>query len=158
MTNREMTNCNVEKISINSFLKRPSLKQDGKTKLEIVEKWLSESIVEGIRKKKFSKGAKLPQKAEIANFLHVGVGTVQNAIRSLEDKNLLFSKQKKGTFLSFGFVNETKADLKRDQAASKFKLYLLSSEYKEQDILPPLRTLSEILKIKLSTLNNIVIF
>ena len=59
----------------------------------IVKKWLTNWILSAVKSNKIKVNDILPKKSEISEYLGVSTGTVQNAIRYVEDEGLLTSKQ-----------------------------------------------------------------
>lgn len=100
----------------------------------------------------------MPQKANMAKLLKVGLGTVQNAYRRLEDKGLLLSKQCVGTFLipEGSDKNIKKLTSKKDKIFSEFKEYILKSDLKVGDKLKSVRYYSK--RINISTALVLQIF
>ena len=72
-----------------------SAKGSHKTALTLA--WLEKFLTDGLDKGIIKPGALFPSKAEIAEHLGVGAGTVQIAVRVLEDKGYVKCKQRVGT-------------------------------------------------------------
>ena len=66
----------------------------------IIKKWIISWIKGAFSKKVIKENDILPSKADISQHLGVSIGTVQNAIRYVEDEGYLISKQKLGTMIS----------------------------------------------------------
>jgi DNA-binding GntR family transcriptional regulator len=88
----------------------------------------------------------LPRKADIANHLKVSVGTVQNAIRYIEDEGFVESKQRIGTLIR-NVKNSghrmRKQTSKRDQAVLAIKHYIVNKDFQSGDLLPSARTIAQ---------------
>lgn len=145
----------MDKINIKIFqenLNKLVLSKNKKTESIIL--WIK-TILESIESKD---KALMPSKADMAKLLNVGLGTVQNAYRFLEDEGLLISKQCVGTyFIPNGQNNEIrKLTSKKDKLINDFKSYLLNSNLSMGDKLKPVRFYSQ--KMKASTATIIQIF
>ena len=77
----------------------PDLKNIETSKAVAIGMWLSEWIKEDLDAKKIQISNLLPSKAELALMLGVSVGTIQNALRYLEDLGCIESKQCIGTMI-----------------------------------------------------------
>jgi DNA-binding FadR family transcriptional regulator len=63
---------------------------------------IAEEIIELIRDGKMRPGEKLENEYDLAEKLHVGRGSLREAIKILISRNILFVKQGSGTFVSMG--------------------------------------------------------
>ncbi len=131
-------------------LPSPELYNTNKT--AVITEWLINWIEKALKNKRIKNNDLLPSKSELAYFFGVSVGTVQNALRAVEDMGLLVSKQKKGTFISVGGNNSRKLTSKRDFAMTSIKKYMRENNFKEGEALPSSRTLVQLLDIPLNTL------
>ena len=77
----------------------PDYKNSSESKEVLTEKWLTNWIKSGLKSKTLSSYDLLPIKSKIAYYLGVSIGTVQNAIRYMEDKGIVESKQRIGTYI-----------------------------------------------------------
>lgn len=123
----------------------PNFKNANMSKDLIIEKWLTDWIVGGLKSKTIEKNSLIPKKAEIAYYLSVSTGTIQNAIRYVEDKGFLQSKQRLGTFVQD--VNEPKLEMrkltsKREKMIAEIKKYIVNNNYKKNQELPSSRQLA----------------
>ena len=59
----------------------------------------SERLIEYILEKKLQKGDKLPNEHTLAQMLCVGRGTIREAVKILESRNIVTVKQGAGTFV-----------------------------------------------------------
>ena len=146
----------LERISIENFkVSTPNLKNVNKT--EVLTEWLMNKIDEGLKSSAFKTGNLLPKKADLAYALGVSLGTIQNVLRILEDKDYIYSKQ------CIGSVIKNRSDVdskirkqtsKKDIAEEKIKSYIKTHNLKIGSILPASRQLSKELQISLNTLRN----
>lgn len=150
-------NSNYEKLEKNG-LKRieiselpreiPNFRNSFESKDSVIKKWLTDWITNGFKKGKLKENTLLPKKADLAYYLGVSIGTVQNAIRFVEDTGLLESKQRIGTVLRA--TNSTnpiirKASSKREKVITQIKKYILDNNIKVDETLPSTRALSGII-------------
>ena len=85
----------MNKIELSFFYKNlDKLVIEDNKKLASIITWLELILTTSNYKGKLL----MPKKQDLAKLLHVGLGTIQNAYRSLEDKGILVSKQCVGTF------------------------------------------------------------
>ncbi len=132
----------------------PDLKNTGEAKSVIIAKWIMKWIDEGIRTNKVSIGSLMPTKPELAYFLGVSIGTVQNALRYVEDFNYVESKQRIGTIIKNKLEKSSgirKLTSKREIAIQKIKNFIISNRIKAGEYLPSSRVLSEIIGSSVNT-------
>lgn len=147
-----MSKIKNNKLSINDLPKQvPDFKNSHLSKDRLTEQWLIQWIVSSLETNKIKKGDILPKKHDIAEYLGIGVGTVQNAIRYTEDKGFLQSKQKTGTLIA-GYSNANmlkKQTSKRDAAVSKIKKYIIEGgiDY----VMPPAAVLARKINVSANT-------
>ena len=99
----------------------------------------------------------MPKKADMAKLLHVGLGTVQNAYRLLEDKGLLISKQCVGTFYSTENNDDfRKLTSKKDILVNSILTYFLTNNFSKGDKIPSIRFFAK--KFKASTATILQVF
>ncbi len=127
------------KLTINDLPKvLPDFKNSELPKDRLTEKWLTDWIVGSIKNNRIKTGDILPKKNLIAQYLGISIGTVQNAIRYVEDKGFLQSKQKTGTLIA-EFNGQTnvikKQTSKRDATVYKIKQYII--DYGINSVMPP---------------------
>lgn len=135
---------NLEQIKvsdINSSL--PDLKNIKESKAITIGKWLTNVI-------KTNKAVKpnflLPTKPDLAYLLGVSIGTIQNALRYIEDLGYVESKQCIGTIVKDPNINTgsmRKLTSKREFAIIAIKKYILKNNLKAGDSLPSSRTISK---------------
>ena len=136
----------------------PNLKNVDKT--NTIAEWIINWIESALSKNKIQHNDILPSKADFAYLLGVSVGTIQNAIRAVEDRGYLVSKQKIGTAINVNGKNTDegciKLTSKRDLAMEAIKKYLKENNFAQDSVIPSTRKLSEILEISLNTLRSAV--
>jgi len=125
----------------------PNFKNAFESKDSIIKHWLTNWITSGIKNGQLNENSLLPKKADIAYHLGVSVGTIQNAIRIVEDAGLLESKQRIGTIIKN--PNNTnpiikKASSKREKVITVIKKYILENNLQIGDTLPSTRALSSL--------------
>ena len=77
----------IKKINLQELnLTTPDLKNTNIPKAAVISQWMSSWIEKGLKEESIRPEMLLPQKSEFAYFLGVSVGTIQNAIRNLEDR------------------------------------------------------------------------
>lgn len=137
------------KIEISELPKHiPNFKESYESKDVLIQKWLTDWITSSLESKKIKENDLLPQKAQIANLLGVSVGTVQNAIRYIEDKGYLISKQRIGTMI-VDINNPSnsirKLTSKREKVIVQVKKLILDKKIKINQTVPSSRKISTIL-------------
>lgn len=146
---------NSRKININEFPKDiPDFTSTFEPKESLVKKWIMNWILSSISKKTIKENDIMPKKSELSEYLGVSVGTVQNAIRYIEDTGLLKSKQRLGTMISTSscpLSSIKKSTSKRDKAISSIKRIIVQNNYKVGFPLPPARKMAEMLNISPNT-------
>lgn len=140
---------NLRRIEVSELpSKLPDFRNSTKTKDSILSEWLTQWIEDGIKKGSLQTSLLLPKKSSLASYLGVSIGTVQTAIRLIEDKGYVESKQRIGTFIRD--FNEPATQLrkqisKRDQAISALKRLILKNSYASGEALPSSRELAKII-------------
>ena len=121
----------------------PNLKEINESKSVAIGKWLSDWIKNDLRTGKISEDSLLPTKAEFAYMLGVSVGTIQNALRYLEDTGLVESKQCIGTIIrNKKYSPIRKLTSKREIAVENIKSFIKNSGIKLGQSLPSGRIIS----------------
>ncbi|UKI40579.1 MAG: GntR family transcriptional regulator [Candidatus Melainabacteria bacterium] len=101
----------------------------------------------------------LPSKQILAKHLSVSVGTIQSAIRYIEDLGYVESKQKIGTIIKTSKEAVfKKLTSKRDLTVDFIRQYILEQNLKKDEILPDLEFVLENLKISSNTLRLALAF
>ncbi len=120
----------------------------------LIKKWIINWIISAVKKNTIKENDLIPKKSDISAYLGVSVGTVQNAIRYVEDEGFLKSKQKLGTMISSAsspFNSLKKSNSKRDKAVIQIKNYILENNFKIDKPVLSSRRMSEILGISQNT-------
>lgn len=146
----DLTKINISDIDA----KLPDLKNSSESKTIIIGNWISDWIVKSLDSKKIKENYVLPSKAEFAYLLGVSIGTVQNAIRYIEDLGYVESKQCLGTLVKNQKNNVytmRKLTSKKDYAIESIKKIILSENYKTGDILPSTRVISSKIGFSVNT-------
>lgn len=128
----------VEDISIDL----PELKNTSESKAVAIGKWIINWIESD---KNIKENYLMPNKPELAYLLGVSIGTIQNALRYVEDLGYVESKQCIGTIIRDRKNSETnirKLTSKREIAINSIKKLLIESEIKEGELLPSSRNIS----------------
>lgn len=145
----------LRKLSIKDVsIPLPDLKNIFESKATAISNWIIDWIDTDFKTGKIKETDLLPQKAEFAYHLGVSIGTMQNALRYVEDKGYVESKQCIGTMVT----NPKKTGLtvrkltsKRDICTDLIKKYVVEKKIKEGQKLPSSRTLANIIKVSANT-------
>ena len=129
----------------------PDLKNVDKT--STIVDWMINWIEGALKSDKIKHNDLLPSKSDFAYMLGVSTGTVQNAIRTVEDRGYLVSKQKVGTFINANEDENVSMKLtsKRDAVKELIKKYIIENQVMVDDVLPSARKMAEILDQPLNT-------
>lgn len=152
-----MSNINIEqrKISVSELpTEIPDFSSSFEPKDSLIKKWIMNWILSAISKKQIKENDILPSKSEISEHLGVSVGTVQNAIRYVEDEGLLKSKQRLGTMISNTtnpISNVIKSTSRRDKTILAVKKYIIQKDLQVNKHIPSTRRMSEYLGISQNT-------
>lgn len=152
-----MSNINIEqrKISVSELpTEIPDFSSSFEPKDSLIKKWIMNWILSAISKKQIKENDILPSKSEISEHLGVSVGTVQNAIRYVEDEGLLKSKQRLGTMISNTtnpITNVVKSTSRRDKTILAVKKYIIQKDLQLNKHIPSTRRMSEYLGISQNT-------
>lgn len=137
----------LQRIAIAQLPKdTPDFKQSGRTKDSLVMEYLIAFIEAALAEGRITENHLLPRKEDLARFLGVSVGTVQNAIRVVEDMGYVESKQRIGTVIrrpDADGVRMRKQTSKRDQAVTAVKKFILDRRIKPGEPLPSARDISQ---------------
>ncbi len=131
----------------------PDFESSFDSKDSLIKKWIINWILSAVRNKAVKENDILPSKAEISNHLGVSIGTVQNAIRYIEDEGYLKSKQRLGTMIS-NVTNPSeffKSTSKREKAITAIKKYIINNNLKPGKKIPSARKMSEEIGISQNT-------
>jgi DNA-binding GntR family transcriptional regulator len=124
----------------------PDFQAPGATKDTLIAEWLRNWIIGSLKSGTSTERHLLPKKSEIATYLGVSVGTVQNAIRYIEDEGHVESKQRIGTLLrnaNHSGQRMRKQTSKRDQAVLAIKNYIVESGFQPAQTLPSAREIAK---------------
>ena len=134
----------LKRIEISQLPKEiPNFKNSFESKDSVIKKWLTDWITAGFKKGMLKENTLLPKKSDLAYYLGVSVGTVQNAIRFVEDAGYLESKQRIGTILRDANNSNPiirKASSKREKVITLIKKYILDNKLEAGSSLPSART------------------
>ena len=126
----------------------PDLKNIYESKAIVISNWLAEWIEKDFKIGKIQETNLLPKKAELAYHLGVSIGTMQNALRYLEDKGYVESKQCIGTMVrnwKNPASNVRKLTSKRDICIDLIKRYIAEKRIKIGQRVPSSRVLANLI-------------
>ena len=133
----------LKRIKISDIqLDLPDLKNIKETKSIAIGKWIINWIKDDLK----AVNSLLPSKAEFAYALGVSIGTIQNALRYVEDLGYVESKQCIWTIIrDYKKKSSTlrKLTSKREIAIEEIKKYILKNEIKPNAQLPSSRKLAQ---------------
>ena len=122
-------------------------------KVEKVSLWLEKWINDALETGKIKPGDYLPKKGDLAFHIGVSLGTIQSVYRVLEDKGIIESRQKIGSYIKdLSQNNAEKLTSKREVVCESIKKYILEQNYKVGDVFVTARKLSKILSIPFATI------
>jgi DNA-binding GntR family transcriptional regulator len=144
---RLIKKANLNRIDVSAMPEKlPDFRHATRTKDNILADWLVNWIKADLKADKVRPNQLLPQKNIIAKKVGISIGTVQTAIRIIEDMGIVESKQRIGTFISDKSDNELrKQTSKRDIAIEAIKKVIVQRGYKAGEVLPSSRELSKII-------------
>ena len=122
-------------------------------KVNKISEWLINWIKKSLDENKIKPYDYLPQKSELAFHIGVSLGTMQNVYRIVEDKGLIESRQKIGSYIK-DYKSESieKLTSKREAAAEYIKRYIVENNYKTGDKFTSTRNLAKELAIPFATI------
>lgn len=126
----------------------PVLKNIYESKAIVISNWLAEWIETDYKIGKIQETNLLPKKAELAYHLGVSIGTMQNALRYLEDKGYVESKQCIGTMVrnwKNPVSNVRKLTSKRDICIDLIKRYIVEKRIRIGQRVPSSRVLANLI-------------
>ena len=139
----------LRRIEISELPKEiPDFSNSFESKDSIIKKWITNWISTGFKKGSLKENTLLPKKSDLAYYLGVSIGTVQNAIRHVEDTGLIESKQRIGTIIRGTNASNPiirKASSKREQVITQIKNYIIENNLEVNKPLPSARALSSII-------------
>ncbi len=136
---RDLKTIKTSEISVDL----PDLKNIKESKSTAISKWMADWIKADLKSGRISVGSLLPSKAEFAYMLGVSTGTIQNALRSLEDMGFVESKQCIGTIVKDYKKSGSsirKLTSKREITVEGLKKYIKT--FKLGEILPSTRLIA----------------
>ena len=144
---------NQRRISVSELPSEiPDFSSSYEPKDSIIKKWIINWIKSALNNKQIKDYDIMPKKNELSQYLGVSVGTVQNAIRYVEDEGYLTSKQRIGTMVACSNPIEiTKSTSKRDKAVMAVKKAILQMNCKMGKPVPSTRKMSEYIGISQNT-------
>jgi len=121
-------------------------------KVDKISKWLIDWINSSLISGKIKPYDYLPLKGDLAFHIGVSLGTMQNVYRLIEDKGIIQSRQRIGSFITdVNNQNIVKLTSKREVAIEAIKKYIGASNYNFGDVLISARKLSSKLMIPFAT-------
>ncbi len=133
----------LRQLGINDISQElPNLKDIKESKAIVIGKW----IMSWIDENNISPNTLMPSKPELAYLLGVSIGTIQNALRYIEDMGYVESKQCIGTIIKDRNTkgnNIRKLTSKREIAINAIKKYIIEKDFKINDSLPSSRSIAE---------------
>jgi len=143
---RSVSKNTLTRITVGQLPKqKPDFKTPGKAKDALVTEYLTQFIITGLQNGALTEDHLLPRKQDIAKLLGISVGTVQNAIRVVEDMGHVESKQRIGTLIrdiNSATSRMRKLTSKREQAVLAVKKFILDRKVKLGDEMPSAREIS----------------
>ncbi len=144
---RNVSKSTLTRIEVSQLPKeKPDFRTPGKTKDALVTEYLTAFITEGLANKSLTEAHLLPRKQDISKLLGISVGTVQNAIRVVEDMGHVESKQRIGTLIRDVGNNTNrmrKLTSKREQAVLAVKKFIIDRKLKVGTEMPSAREISD---------------
>jgi DNA-binding GntR family transcriptional regulator len=145
-----LTKASLSPLAVSHLPKsKPDFEEPGATKDTLIASWLSSWISTGLANGSLTTQHMLPKKADIAQYLGVSVGTVQNAIRYIEDDGHVESKQRIGTVLRVaegGADNRMrKQTSKRDQAVVAVRHLIVERGLQPGEPMPSARQVAKLI-------------
>ncbi len=144
-----LTKSVLRKIEISELPKKiPNYKRSFESKDIVIYNWIKNWIIDGLKSNALQINELLPNKADMAYHLGVSIGTVQNAIRYVEDEGYLESKQRIGTLIKD--INSSdnkfrKLTSKREKAIIELKKLIIENNYKIDETIPSARNITAML-------------
>lgn len=139
---------NLKRIKISEIdYPLPDLKNTTISKAVTVANWIIKWLNAGLKSGEIQPNTLLPAKPDFAYLLGVSIGTIQNALKYVEDLGFIESKQCIGTLIKSPENNTTwrKLRSKRDLAISAIKNYIKTNKLQVGEQLPSSRALASII-------------
>jgi len=148
----DFSKSNLKQIEINDINNNlPDLKNIQESKAVTIGKWLT-NVIEN--NKIIKPHSLLPAKPDLAYMLGVSIGTIQNALRYIEDLGYVESKQCIGTIIKDRKNNTNilrKLTSKRESAVNAIKQYIVDNNFNINDSLPSTRNISKNINFSTNT-------
>lgn len=139
----------LRKLSVSDIsIDLPDLKNIFESKSIVIANWIIDWIEADFKNGKIKETDLLPQKADFAYRLGVSIGTMQNALRYVEDKGYVESKQRIGTMVRDWRKNTPvvrKLTSKRDICIDLIKRYIIDKKLKLGQKIPSSRVLANVI-------------
>ena len=129
----------------------------GENKVEKLVSWLENWIRFALDNRKIKPYDFLPKKGDLAFHIGVSLGTIQTVFRRIEDKGLIESKQKIGTYISSQKNKVSKLTSKRELATELVKRYVFDNNYRIGDKIASSRQLANYTGLSNTTLRQAII-
>lgn len=130
----------------------PDLKNTTQSKAIVIGKWLIDWIKHDLSCGRIEVNNLLPSKSSLAYFLGVSVGTVQNAVRYVEDEGFVCSKQCIGTLISAqSSCGIRKLTSKRETAIKDIQNFIVEKDFKVGENLPSSRYIASVIGCSANT-------
>lgn len=130
----------------------PDLKNIPQSKAIVIGKWLIDWIKHDLSCGRIEVNNLLPSKSSLAYFLGVSVGTVQNAVRYVEDEGFVCSKQCIGTLISAqSSCGIRKLTSKRETAIKDIQNFIVEKDFKVGENLPSSRYIASVIGCSANT-------
>ena len=150
---------NYHKITIADMSPHIHSFRYNENKVDKIFKWLKDWISLSLECGKIHPNYLLPSKADLAFYIGVSQGTIQNVFRLLEDEGYVKSKQRLGTFIkNKKKCEENKLTSKRVIAIEAIKKYIIDNKYEIGDVFISTRKLSQEISITNTTLRSAIVF
>ena len=148
-----------KKIEISNLPKKiPDFKNSFDSKDNIIKKWFINWIDTILKSNNEKEHLLLPSKQILAKHLNVSVGTIQSAIRYIEDLGYVESKQKIGTIIKTSKKSVfKKLTSKRDLTINHIRQYIIEHNFKKDQILPDLNFVIKTLNTRVETARDLVL-
>lgn len=143
MLKKDLRQININDITVDF----PDLKSSTEPKAITIAKWIMNWIDTDLQSGKINYQDLLPTKADFAFTLSVSIGTIQNALRIVEDAGYVESKQCIGTLVKDKNATPSirKLTSKRESTIEELKHYIKTNNFAEGDNLPSSRIIAKMI-------------
>lgn len=135
----------------------PNLQNSNKT--ETIANLIMKSIDTALKTNIVKIGDLLPTKSDLAYYLGVSLGTIQNVLKILEDKEYIYSKQRIGSIIkdkNDDLSEMRKRTSKKDIAEEKIKNYILINNMEQGMHMPATRQLAREINMAVNTVMSAI--